>query len=104
MSTINVTDANLQETIQSNDLVLVDIWATWCGPCRALAPTLEEVARENSNIVIAKLDMDNNNATAQQYGVMSIPTMLLFKNGELVDRLVGALPKPSIMEKLEPHF
>ena len=104
MSTINVTDADFQDTIQNNDLVLVDIWAPWCGPCKALAPTLEEVATENSNIVIAKLDMDNNNAIAQKYGVMSIPMMLLFKNGELVDTLMGNQSKAAIVSKLEPHF
>jgi thioredoxin 1 len=104
MGTINVTDADFQDTIQNNNLVLVDIWAPWCGPCKALAPTLEEVATENSNIVIAKLDMDNNNAIAQKYGVMSIPMMLLFKNGELVDTLMGNQSKAAIVSKLEPHF
>ena len=104
MSTINVTDADFQDTLQSNDLVLVDFWAPWCGPCRAVAPVLEEIASENSNVVIAKMNTDENPNTASQHGIMSIPTMMIFKNGELVDRLVGALPKPSIMEKLQPHF
>ena len=100
MSTINVTDADIQETLQSNNLVLVDFWAPWCGPCRAVAPVLEEIASENSNVVIAKMNTDENPNTASQHGIMSIPTMMIFKNGELVDRLVGALPKPAIMEKL----
>jgi len=104
MSTIKVTDADVQETIQGNDLVLVDIWAPWCGPCLALAPVLEEVAKENPNIVVAKLNQDENPGTAQNYGVMGLPTMLLFKNGELVDRLMGNQPKPAIINKLEPHF
>ena len=104
MSTINVTDADIQETLQSNNLVLVDFWAPWCGPCRAVAPVLEEIASENSNVVIAKMNTDENPNTASQHGIMSIPTMMIFKNGELVDRLVGALPKPAIMEKLEPHL
>ena len=104
MSTINVTDADFQDTLQSNDLVLVDFWAPWCGPCRAVAPVLEEIASENSNVVIAKMNTDENPNTASQHGIMSIPTMMIFKNGELVDRLVGALPKPAIMEKLQPHF
>ena len=104
MSTINVTDADFQDMLQSNDLVLVDFWAPWCGPCRAVAPVLEEIASENSNVVIAKMNTDENPNTASQHGIMSIPTMMIFKNGELVDRLVGALPKPAIMEKLQPHF
>ena len=104
MSTIKVTDTDFQETLQKNDLVLVDFWAPWCGPCRAVAPVLEEIANENSNVVIAKMNTDENPNTASQHGIMSIPTMMIFKNGELVDRLVGALPKPSIMEKLQVHF
>ena len=104
MSTIKVTDTDFQETLQNNYLVLVDFWAPWCGPCRAVAPVLEEIANENSNVVIAKMNTDENPNTASQHGIMSIPTMMIFKNGELVDRLVGALPKPSIMEKLQVHF
>ena len=104
MSTIKVTDTDFQETLQNNDLVLVDFWAPWCGPCRAVAPVLEEIANENSNVVIAKMNTDENPNTASQHGIMSIQTMMIFKNGELVDRLVGALPKPSIMEKLQVHF
>lgn len=104
MSTIKVTDADFQETINNNNLVLIDFWAPWCGPCKAIAPVLEEISNEHSNVVIAKMNTDENPTISSQHGIMSIPTMMIFKNGQLVDRLVGALPKPAIVQKLEAHF
>jgi|TARA_B100000959_G_C14462867_1_gene411752 thioredoxin 1 len=104
MSTIQVTDDTFQDTVQNNELVLIDFWAPWCGPCKAIAPVLEEISEEHSNIVIAKMNTDENPNISSQHGIMSIPTMMIFKNGQLVDRLVGALPKPAILQKLEAHF
>jgi len=104
MSAIEVNDTNFEDTVKDNDLILVDFWAPWCVPCKALTPVLEEIASENNNIVIAKMNTDENPNTSSQHGIMSIPTMMIFKKGELVDRLIGAMPKDAIMQKLEAHF
>lgn len=100
----HVTDANFEETIKKNKLVLIDFWATWCGPCRALAPTIVELAKEQSGkMLVGKLDVDENPATAEKFQVFSIPTMILFKDGTEADRLVGLCPKNRIVEALEKH-
>ena len=104
-SAIEVTDDTFESTIADNKLVLVDFWAPWCGPCRMVAPVLDEIAGEHGDkVTIAKVNTDENQAVASKHGIMSIPTMMLFKDGEKIDQMVGALPKPQIMAKLQPHF
>jgi thioredoxin 2 len=103
---IEITDATFERELHSagDRPVLVDAWAAWCGPCRMIAPTIEQLAKEsNGRWVIAKLDVDRNSATAERYRINSIPTLLIFKSGQLVEQLVGLQPKPAIMAKLEPH-
>jgi thioredoxin 1 len=98
---LHVTDANFEETIKKNKLVLVDFWAGWCGPCRALAPTIEELSKEyDGKAVVCKLDVDENPATAERFQVFSIPTMIIFKDGKEAERLVGLCPKSRIADTL----
>jgi thioredoxin 1 len=100
----HVTDSNFDEIIKKNKLVFVDFWADWCGPCRALAPTVVELAKEYSGkMLIGKLNVDENPSTAQRFQVFSIPTMIIFKNGSEAERLVGLCPKNKITESLNKH-
>ena len=97
-----VNDANFAEIISSNSAVLVDFWATWCGPCRALGPTIEEIANEyEGRAFVGNCNVDENSELAGQFLIMSIPALLFFKDGKLVDRLVGAQPKANITVKLD---
>ena len=102
---IEVTDATFRETVESHPLVVVDCWAPWCGPCRMVAPIIEELAEKYSGkVLFGKLNVDENRATALQYQIMSIPTLLVFKSGNLVDSIIGALPKQMLEPKITRHL
>ncbi len=100
---VEVSDATFeQEVLQSNIPVLVDFWAAWCGPCRMVAPVVEQLAEEyEGRVKVAKLNVDENRNTAAKYGIMSIPTLLVFKGGEVTQRLIGFRPKPELAKALD---
>ncbi|RMD47938.1 MAG: thioredoxin [Ignavibacteria bacterium] len=103
MKPIEITDANFEQEVLNSDIpVVVDFWAVWCGPCRMVAPIMEELAEEfDGKVKIGKLDVDQNQNSAIKYGVRSIPTILFFKGGELKDTVIGAGPKAMFVEKVE---
>ncbi len=98
MTILHITKDNFEQEVLKSDIpVLVDFWATWCGPCRALGPVLEEIASETSSIKIVKVNVDEQPELASQFRIMSIPTMILFKSGEVADKTVGLLPKDEVL-------
>ena len=103
MKPISITDASYdQDVLQSDTLTIVDFWAPWCGPCKMIAPVLEQIAEQyDGQLKVTKLNVDENPATSQAYGIHSIPTLLFFKEGELVDKLIGAAPKGQLQHRIE---
>ena len=101
-STVHLTEQNFDETLaQAEGLLMVDFWAEWCGPCKAIAPVLEELARDAAGrLTLAKVNVDENHGLAARYGIRSIPTVLFVKDGKVVDQVVGAVPRTKIKEKL----
>lgn len=100
MEAIVLTKENFDEVIKNNPIVLVDFWAAWCGPCRMLSPIIDEIAEEMDDIVVGKVNVDNEGELAQRYGVMSIPTIVVFENGEVKTTSVGVKPKDVIISML----
>ena len=103
--TKKVTDASFADDVLMSDKpVIVDFWAEWCGPCKMIAPILEEIARDNDGIVIAKLNVDENPQTAASYGITSIPTMNIYQGGQIVKTIIGAKPKAALLADLAPYL
>jgi thioredoxin 1 len=105
MKPMEVTDANFDdEVLKSDKPVLVDFWAIWCGPCKMVAPVVEEIAKEyNGKLKVGKMDVDANPDVALRFGIRSIPTLMVFKGGKPVDQIIGALPKKNLLDKILPH-
>jgi thioredoxin 1 len=101
-----VTDSTFEEAVlKAEQPTIVDFWAVWCGPCKMIAPVLEQIAVEyDGQLQVAKLDVDHNSQSAMQYGVMSIPTLILFKDGQPVERIVGFMPKEKLLKRITPHL
>jgi thioredoxin 1 len=105
-SAVEVTEATFEtEVIKAGVPTLVDFWAVWCGPCKMIAPVVEEIAVEKAgSLKVCKVDVDKNRGIAMKYGIRSIPTLLLFKNGQVIEQIVGAASKANLLNKLDPHL
>jgi len=103
---LELTDSNFDDIVLKSDkLVIVDFWAIWCGPCRIIGPIVQEIGEEYSDqVIVGKLDVDNNPNVSRKYGIRNIPTLLFFKDGKVVDKQVGSVPKPVLVKKLEKHL
>ena len=97
---LEITDQNINDVLGKNDLVVIDFWAAWCGPCRMLGPIIDELSADNADVVIGKLDVTTNQETAQDYGVTSIPSIIFIKNGKEVERVRGVMPKAVLQNKI----
>ncbi len=106
MKPIEITDQNFQkEVLDSDTPVLVDFWAVWCGPCKMVAPVVEEIAREfDGKLKVGKLDVDNNPEVSMKFGIRSIPTLMVFKGGKVVEQIIGAMPKRTLLDRVTPHI
>ncbi len=102
---LEITDAGFEDILKSDKPLVIDFWAEWCGPCRMVGPIVEELATEyGDRVTIGKVDVDNNQQVSVDFGIRNIPTILIFKNGEVVDKIVGVSPKEVIAEKLAAHM
>lgn len=102
---LHLTDENFEETLKKNPLTLVDFWAEWCAPCRIIAPVVEELAKDfDGKLVCTKLNVDENPITSAKFQIMSIPSLIIFKNGVPVDKVIGAVPKSHLVSRIKPHL
>lgn len=102
---IELNDSNFDENVKKYPLIVIDNWATWCPPCRILGPVIDSLAKKLSGkVVFGKLNVDENKEIVSKYAIMSVPTLLIFKNGKLIDRLIGAMPESMLESKLKPYF